>query len=40
MKSIILLFLIVGIIFISVGYVRDNIKCPPPVVEYRYTQNI
>ena len=36
MKSIILLFLIVGIIFISVGYVRDNIKCPPPVVEYRY----
>ena len=36
MKSIILLFLLVGVIFIAVGYIKTNEKCPPPVIEYRY----
>lgn len=36
MKSIILLFMLIGVIFIAVGYVKTNEQCPPPVVEYRY----
>ena len=36
MKSLILILLIIGIIFISVGYIKTNQQCPPPVVEFRY----
>uniref|UniRef100_A0A6C0JAB6 Uncharacterized protein n=1 Tax=viral metagenome TaxID=1070528 RepID=A0A6C0JAB6_9ZZZZ len=36
MKSIILLFLFIGIIFMVIGYIKTNQKCPPPIIEYRY----
>lgn len=36
MKSIILLLFIIGIIFIAVGYYKDNQQCPPPIVQFRY----
>ena len=36
MKSIIILLIMVGIIFIAVGYVKANQMCPPPVIQYRY----
>ena len=36
MKSIILLLAIIGIILLSVGYVKSNLQCPPPKIEYRY----
>ena len=36
MKSIILVLAIVGIVLIAVGYVKNNMQCPPPRIEYRY----
>jgi hypothetical protein len=36
MKSIILLLAMIGIIMIAVGYVQNNLQCPPPRIEYRY----
>ena len=36
MKSVILLFLFIGIIFMVIGYIKTNQKCPPPIIEYRY----
>lgn len=36
MKTIILLLALAGIILIAVGYVQNNLQCPPPVIEYRY----
>jgi hypothetical protein len=36
MKSIIVVLLIISIIFIAVGYIKSNQKCPPPIVEFRY----
>ena len=36
MKSIILILAMIGIILISVGYVKNNLQCPPSKVEYRY----
>ena len=36
MKSIILILALVGVIMISVGYVKSNLQCPPSKVEYRY----
>lgn len=36
MKSIILVMAIIGIILIAVGYVKNNLQCPPPKIEYRY----
>ena len=36
MKSLIILLIMVGIIFIAVGYIKDNQMCPPPLIEYRY----
>jgi hypothetical protein len=38
MKSIILLLVFIGIIFLTVGYVKNNLQCPPPQIEYRYIQ--
>ena len=26
----------IGIILLSVGYVKSNLQCPPPKIEYRY----
>ena len=36
MRSIVILFLLVGIILLAVGYIKSNQSCPPPVVEFRY----
>jgi hypothetical protein len=36
MKSIILVLAMVGIILLAVGYVKSNLQCPPPKIEYRY----
>ena len=36
MKSIVLLLAMIGIILIAVGYVKSNLQCPPPRIEYRY----
>ena len=36
MKSIVLILAMVGIILIAVGYVKSNLQCPPPKIEYRY----
>ena len=36
MKSLILVLLIIGLVMIGVGYVKSNIQCPPPRIEYRY----
>ena len=36
MKSIILLLAIAGIILITVGYMQNNLQCPPPKIQYRY----
>jgi len=36
MNSIALLILIIGIIFIIIGYNKSTEKCPPPKIEYRF----
>ena len=36
MRSLSLLFLIIGIIFIVIGYNERISKCPSPKIEYRY----
>jgi hypothetical protein len=36
MKSIILILALIGIILLSTGYVKSNLQCPPPKIEYRY----
>lgn len=34
-KSIALLILLIGIIFITIGYSKNTLQCPLPQVEYR-----
>ena len=36
MKSLILIFFIIGVIFITKGYMENFSKCPLPKIEYRY----
>ena len=36
MKSFVLLLAIIGIVLIAVGYIKSNMQCPPPKIEYRY----
>lgn len=36
MKTIILIIALAGIILVAVGYVQNNLQCPPPKIEYRY----
>lgn len=36
MDIIVLLLLIVGIIFITVSWVKNDLQCPPPQIIYRY----
>lgn len=36
MKSLVLLLLLVGVIFVAVGYIKTHQQCPPPVVQFRY----
>ena len=36
MKSLVFFVINNRIIFIAVGYIRSNQKCPPRLIEYRY----
>lgn len=36
MRAIVILFLLVGISLVVIGYVQSNQECPPPVVEFQY----
>jgi len=36
MKSIVILFMFIGVVLVVVGYVNSNQNCPPPIVEYKY----
>jgi hypothetical protein len=36
MKAVVLILALIGIILLSVGYVKSNLQCPPPKIEYRY----
>lgn len=36
MKSLVVVLLIISIIFVAIGYIKSNQKCPPPIVEFRY----
>ena len=36
MNSFIIVLFIVGLILITVGYVKENSSCPPPLVQFRY----
>ena len=36
MKSLILLLIFVGVIFMTIGYIKSNQMCPPPIVKFRY----
>lgn len=36
MKSLVFLLLMIGVVFIAIGYVRSNQQCPPRKIEYRY----
>jgi hypothetical protein len=31
-----MLLAMIGIILLAVGYVKSNLQCPPPRIEYRY----
>ena len=35
MQSFALLLLLMGIVFITIGYTRIHVTCPPPRIEYR-----
>ena len=35
MKSFVLLLLLIGIVFVTIGYSELRIKCPPPRIQYR-----
>lgn len=36
MRSFALLILLLGIVAVTIGYTKMQIKCPPPRIEYRY----
>lgn len=36
MKSLVILFAFIGLVFITVGYIKSNQECPPPLVQIRY----
>ena len=36
MRSIVLFFTFIGVILITIGYVKTNMKCPPPLVKFKY----
>lgn len=35
MKSFVLLLLLIGIVFVTIGYSDLRMKCPPPRIQYR-----
>lgn len=36
MDIIVLLLLVIGIIFVSISWLKSELKCPPPKIVYRY----
>lgn len=36
MNSLVLLLFLLGIIFITIGYTKSSVKCPPPKIQYRF----
>lgn len=36
MQSIVIIGLFAGVLMITVGYINQLQKCPPPIIEYRY----
>lgn len=36
MKSIVFLLMLVGFVFVVIGFVKTNQECPPPIVQFRY----
>lgn len=38
MRSLIVLIIVIGIIFIAIGYIQENSQCPPPKIIYKYLE--
>jgi len=36
MRSLVLFLVFVGVILITIGYVKSNMGCPPPIIKYKY----
>ena len=36
MRSLVLFLTFIGVVFITIGYVKTNMRCPPPVIKYQY----
>ena len=36
MKSLVFLFMLIGFVFVVIGFVKTNQSCPPPIVQFRY----
>ena len=36
MRSVVLFLMFIGTILITIGYVKTNMNCPPPLVKYQY----
>ena len=36
MRSLVLFLTFIGVVLISIGYVKTNMRCPPPVIKYQY----
>jgi uncharacterized alpha/beta hydrolase family protein len=36
MKTLVVVLMIIGIIFVAIGFIKTNQNCPPPIIQYRY----
>ena len=36
MRSLILILFFIAIVFITIGYMNSQMKCPPPKIQYRF----
>tara|TARA_Y100000590_G_C14898233_1_gene705369 strand:+ start:262 stop:486 length:225 start_codon:yes stop_codon:yes gene_type:complete len=36
MRVIVLFLMFVGVILITIGYMKTHMKCPPPIVKFKY----
>ena len=36
MKSLVFLFMLIGFVFIAIGFIKTNQQCPPPIIQFRY----
>jgi len=36
MNSLVLLLFLIGVILITIGYTKSNLKCPPSKIQYRF----